>query len=197
METELPQCWNSIIKEPPLIKVSEMHLYLTLNPLADIAPYLRVGTSLGIFLLRHFIRPALYGCCSAFSLHVLCMKSDIFHHHHLPRPPPPPPPSPLMYKLPYPSWVIRGLIGWTGVWCVYADACCHLDVRAWHLTVGHLKEVSVKMHTAAGVWTYRLFMWLSGTLSITPGEVVGGECVYVCVSSCVEVKKESPGRNIR
>lgn len=67
----------------------------------------------------------------------------------------------------------------TGVWCVYADVAKYIGER--HLMWGHLKEVWVKMCTTAGVWTYRLFIWLSGTLSVTPRRIVGSARLFTDV----------------
>ena len=80
----------------------------------------------------------------------------------------------------HPSEVISGLIDRTEAWGVYANACCHVDIWVWRLMKGHLKEVLVKMRMTVGVWTYRLFMWLSGTLSVTQ-QGCRGVCVCVCV----------------
>lgn len=70
-------------------------------------------------------------------------------------------------------------IVWTDVWDVYVDACCHVDDTVWHLIQGRLKEVLVEMRMTVGVWTYRLFILLSGTLSVKHSWVV---CVCMCVS---------------
>lgn len=41
-------------------------------------------------------------------------------------------------------------------------------LHAWTPHIwGRPKELLVKMHTAAGVWSYWLFIWLSGSLSVT------------------------------
>lgn len=97
---------------------------------------------------------------------------------------------------PHPSQVIRAPTGWTEAWGVYADACCHVDVWAWHLMEGRLKEVLVKMRTTAGVWTYRLFIWLSGTLSVTHSGVVG-VVGGVCVSLREKSKRERNGDELK
>lgn len=71
--------------------------------------------------------------------------------------------------------------------------CCHLDIWVWHLMWGHLKEDLEEMLTTAGVWSYRLFIWLSRTVSITASRTVCA-CGRGGVVSQIQKSKNKDGQ---